>query len=246
MRTPESSDLLLRPAVQDDRRELVALVQVTRRATEDEMPPLRRSEVEIDAFLEGRIALGEVWVAAERQLVGLAVLTRDWLHSLYVGPQHQGAGVGSMLLDLVKAQRPTGFGLWVFASNVSARGFYRRHGLVELEHTDGSAAEEGAPEVRMVWPGTDPLKGLRRGIDEVDDQLAELLARRFALTAAVQGEKRRAGLPAGTVGRDVAREQEILSRMTAHSPGLDVDRVARVMSVVIHESLDQWAAQQAE
>lgn len=244
MRTPEPADLVLRPAVQEDRRELVALVQVTRRAAGEGMPPLRRSEAEIDAFLEGRIALGEVWVAVERQLVGLAVLTRDWLHSLYVGPHHQGAGVGSMLLDLVKAQRPDGFGLWVFASNDSARGFYRRHGLVELEHTDGSAAEEGAPEVRMVWPGQEPLTGLRRWVDEVDDQLAELLARRFALTAAIQGEKRRAGLPAGVVGRDVTREQEIVSRMTAHSPGLDAARVARVMSVVISESLDQWAARQ--
>lgn len=241
MRTPDPSELTLRPAVEEDLAELVSLVQVTRRAAEPEMPPLARGEAEIAAFLQSRIALGQVWVAVERQVVGLAVLTRDWLHSLYVGPHHQGTGVGSMLLDLVKAQRPGGFGLWVFAGNDSARGFYRRHGLVELEHTDGSASEEHSPEVCLLWPGEQPLSGLRTWIDEVDDQLAELLARRFALTAAVQAEKRRAGLPAGTRGRDADREAEIVARMSAHSPGLAPDRIERVMSVVIGESLAQWA-----
>lgn len=239
MSQPEP-DLIVRPAVADDVDDLVALIQVTRRAAEPDVPPLRQGPAELGAFLESRAALGEVWVAEDAQPVGVAILTRDWLHSLYVGPQHQGRGVGSLLLELVKAQRPGGFGLWVFAANDSARGFYRRHGLIELEHTDGSGNDEGEPDIRMVWPGERPLEGLRSWINEIDQELAELLARRFALTAAVQGEKARSGAPAGPEGRDAGREAAIVEQMLLHAPGLDRSSVARIMDVVIAESLEQW------
>ena len=46
--------------------------------------------------------------------------------------------------------------------------FYRRHGLVDLERTDGSANEERAPDIRMAWPGADPLAFYRGLIDDVD------------------------------------------------------------------------------
>ena len=154
-------------------------------------------------------------------------LDDDFLDALYVGPDHQGLGIGTALLDLAKARRPDGFGLWVFASNAPARGFYHRHGLVELEHTDGSGNEEHSPDVRMAWPGTDPIAFLRRQIDEVDDELALLLARRFALTATVQGYKQPAG-PRGPRPRAGARDRRA-QRMAAHAPGLGADAIGRIM-----------------
>ena len=72
--------------------------------------------------------------------------------------------------------RPDGFCLWVFESNTGARAFYARHGLVELERTDGSGNEEKAPDVKMAWPGHDPVAFFRGLIDEVDAGLGELLA----------------------------------------------------------------------
>jgi chorismate mutase len=143
-----------------------------------------------------------------------------------------------MLLDLVKSRRPDGFGLWVFASNAPARAFYLRHGLIELETTDGRDNQEHAPDVRMVWPGTDPRRYLREQIDVLDEDLAQLLARRFALTAAVQGYKPRGG----HVDRDPQREREIAERMAHHVPGLEVERVARVLDVIITEGIDRWEA----
>lgn len=47
----------------------------------------------------------------------------------------------------------TGLTLWVFETNVDARRFYRDHGFVEVERTDGSANEERSPDVRYAWPG---------------------------------------------------------------------------------------------
>jgi len=70
-------------------------------------------------------------------------------------PRRSGAGqgIGAALLDLAKALRPGGFSVWVFVSNVGARRFYRRQGLVEVEFTEGSGSEEGVPDVRMTWLG---------------------------------------------------------------------------------------------
>ena len=174
----------------------------------------------------------EVWLAEiDGVLVGYARFTATWLDDLYVVPAYAGQGVGSALLDVVKAQRPDGFCLWVFEMNVPARGFYARHGLVELEHTDGSANEEQAPDVRMAWPGREPLAFLRRLIDEVDDQLGDLLARRAALTAAVQDIKH-------DPSRDPAREQEIAEAMALRAPALGVERLSRIVHTIITESLD--------
>ena len=85
------------------------------------------------------------------EVVGYVRLTPTWLDDLYVAPQHVGQGIGSVLLDVAKSVRPDGFSLWVFETNTPARAFYRRHGLVEREHTDGSDNEERAPDLRMSW-----------------------------------------------------------------------------------------------
>ena len=92
------------------------------------------------------------------------------------------------------------------------------------------------------WPGSasDPLAYLRRRIDAVDDELAVLLARRTALTAAVQDHKATTGEYAGQRGRDAEREAEIVARMAQHVPELGPERIARVMHTVIEESIAAW------
>jgi chorismate mutase/GNAT superfamily N-acetyltransferase len=230
---PDVTDLLLRPATTDDAEELTELYLATRHAAVPAMPPQLHSRDSVVALMTGVIVDKEVWVAELDDLVGFATLAPAFLDALYVGPAHQGFGIGTALLELAKARRPDGFALWVFASNAPARGFYRRHGLVELEHTDGSANEERSPDLRMAWPGTDPIAFLRGQIDEVDDELALVLARRFALTAVVQDHKDQPGEP----GRDRVREREIVERMASHVPELGIERLGRIMDTVIGESL---------
>ena len=235
-----TDDVTLRPALAEDLPEVAELYIATRRDAFPAMPAPVHSDDEIRSWVPTLAGSKEIWLAetggSGGDLLGFAVLDRNWLDSLYVGPRHQARGIGSALLDLVKSLRPDGFALWVFASNAAARGFYHRHGLVELEHTDGSANEEGSPDVRMAWPGTDPVGYLRSEIDQVDDELAALLARRFALTATVQGFKSAPGRP----GRDPEREAEIAARMARHVPGLGAAAVQRIMHVVIEESLEAF------
>jgi chorismate mutase/ribosomal protein S18 acetylase RimI-like enzyme len=228
------TEFVLRPAVQQDMAEVAEVYIATRRAAVPSMPASIHTDEQTRTFFAAMPATREIWVAEEDAVVGFLVLDDVWLDSLYVGPSHQGTGVGSMLLDLAKAQRPDGFALWVFEANTPARAFYRRHGLIELEHTDGLANEEKTPDLRMAWPGEQPMSYLRGQIDQVDDDLAQLLARRVALTGAVQGYKERPG----HAGRDAAREAQIVARMLPHVGAIDAAGLTRVMHEIISASLD--------
>jgi len=105
---------------------------------------------------------------------------------------------------------------------------------VELQRSDGAANEEGAPDLRLAWPGEQPLQFLRGLVDEVDTELAALLERRAALTRAIQGYKP----VSGHAGRDAARERQIAERMSEQAPRLGADRLQRIIHAVITESLD--------
>ena len=223
------TELVLRPGHEGDSDCLASIYLQARAAAP--MPAPVHTEAAIRYWLSGRLAEDEVWVAETGgQPVGYARLTPTWLDDLYVLPTHQGDGVGSALLDLACQLRPNGLSLWVFESNQPAQAFYDRHGFVELERTDGSANEERQPDIRMVWPGDKPLQFFRGQIDEVDVQLGDLLARRAALTAAVQPLKT-------TPGRDPQREAEIARAVAERAPALGEERVARIIDAIITESI---------
>lgn len=227
---PADGGLVLRPAEEDDADALALIHLLARRAAP--MPDPVHPDDDVRRWLRGRIAADETWVAeVDGVPVGYARTTPGWLDDLYVQPAHQGGGVGGALLELVRARQPEGFCLWVFESNLPARAFYARHGLVELERTDGGANEERQPDIRLAWPGAEPLTFLRRLVDDVDTQLGDLLARRAALTRAIQQFKT-------SSERDPARERVVAEHLATRAPTLGVDRLERIVHVVITESLD--------
>lgn len=229
------SELSLRRANVDDLPAIAELYQRVREAAVPAMPPLVHTPGDVVAWTRGwDLSVREVWVAETDHLVGFLAMTGSWLDDLYVDPAGQRDGVGSALLEVAMATHPQGFALWVFETNHPALAFYRRHGLVELERTDGSGNEERSPDIRMVWPGEDAVGFLRGQIDEVDRELGQLLARRAALTAVVQDHK---PVP-GQAGRDPLREREIAEGMAVHAPALGADRLARIVHTIISESLD--------
>lgn len=230
---PVSESVLLRPATADDLPVVGDLYLRSRAAAVPAMPATTHTDDEVHAWVSGwDLDDQDVWVAEDDDvLLGYARVHGAWLDDLYVAPEAAGRGIGSALLDLVRSRSPGGFCLWVFESNAPARGFYARRGFIELECTDGSANEERAPDIRMAWPGVDPLTFLRGLIDDVDEQLGDLLARRAALTRAVQPHKAGAG-------RDPERERAIAAQLAHRAPALGVTRLSRIVDVIVAESLD--------
>ncbi|MQW76453.1 GNAT family N-acetyltransferase [Nocardioides sp. dk4132] len=148
------ADLLLRPAGPEDAPGVVAVHLASRAAAvaAGTMPPAARPEAEVRRWLTERLRTDETWVAeVDGEVVGYLRLVADWIDDLYVAPTHANQGIGGLLLDLAKQRCPHGLGLWVFEINTPARRFYARHGLVEVEHTDGSDNEERQPDLRMEW-----------------------------------------------------------------------------------------------
>ncbi|RYB95581.1 GNAT family N-acetyltransferase [Nocardioides oleivorans] len=225
-------DLSLRPATAADLPAVAEVHLASRAGAGEAFPPDVHSADEARAWVAGwDLASYDVHVAElGGRVVGYTRATPTWLDDLYVLPDAQGSGVGTALLLRILAEHPHGVGLWVFESNVPAREFYARHGFLALERTDGSANDEKAPDIKLVWPGRAPLAFLRSMIDEVDLVLGDVLARRTALTRVVQGIK-------PTTERDPAREAEIARRVADVVPELGVERVARIVDLIIAESI---------
>lgn len=228
-----STELALRPATAADLPSLARIQLAARRAAGDAFPPGAHGDDDVLAWVSGwDLTSYDVWLATrDGHVAGYSRATSTWLDDLYVHPDHQGSGVGSALFDTAAAHRPDGFCLWVFESNAPARAFYRRLGCLELERTDGAGNEEHAPDIRVAWPGPQPLSFLRGLIDDVDLVLGDVLARRTALTRVVQSVK-----PAAD--RDARRESEIARRVAGIAPELGEERVARIVDVIITQSLD--------
>ena len=147
------TDVVIRRAEPDDAPRLARIHIDARLAA---MPPTIHPEHEVVAWVAGNIERDEVWVAeVDGAPAAYSRLTPGWLDDLYVDPAHARQGLGSALLGLAKARQPQGFGLWVFEMNTPARAFYARHGLVEVERTDGSDNEEKEPDIRVEWRASD-------------------------------------------------------------------------------------------
>ena len=98
------------------------------------------------------IARHEVWVIEEQsRVVGFAGLSPGWLDHLYMHPDSQRQGLGSILLQYIKKLQPEGLQLWVFQQNAEARRFYERHDFRLEKLTDGSGNMEREPDALYSW-----------------------------------------------------------------------------------------------
>ena len=147
--------LELRPATATDATQIAELYLASFKATYDF--PLAHTDDQVRRWIaEVLLPTHEVWVAASREgsILGMMALSSDMLDQLYVAPAWTGRGIGSHLVELAKRRRPGGLDLYTFQVNRNARGFYQRRGFIEVSVGDGSANEEGQPDVRYAWRST--------------------------------------------------------------------------------------------
>lgn len=120
--------------------------------------PVGHSDAEVRRWMaDDMIGRTDMTVAeVDGVIVGFMVLETTapgcgWIEQLYLDPTWMGRGLGERFLDTAKHRCAGELQLWTFAVNGSARRFYAGAGFQEMEHTDGSANEERAPDVRMRW-----------------------------------------------------------------------------------------------
>jgi ribosomal protein S18 acetylase RimI-like enzyme len=147
----------VRPARIDEKDALARLLVRARNGMEY-VPPVPEEHVPLiadDLFSRHE----DVWLAEEDGLpVGFLAIRRSrtegWeiLEKLYVEPEAQSRGIGTVLLDQAKALRPDGLHLWVFQKNTGAIRFYERHGFRLVKLTDGAENTEREPDALYAWP----------------------------------------------------------------------------------------------
>ncbi len=131
----------------------VAAIYETARAEMTYLPVLHTRDETLSYFANLLQTYDSVVVTAEPDIVGFVIFEQHVLHHLYVRSDHRRQGIGSALLEWVKAQSQGDLELWTFQYNLTARRFFERHGLVCEEETDGSHNEEKVPDARYVWSG---------------------------------------------------------------------------------------------
>src|SRR6478735_8505869 len=143
----------LRDATDRDAEEITAVFFASRAAA---LPGLRRVHSDEDtlAWITHVLLPGSrTWVAEGEsgELLGFASLDGDELDQLYLRPDTVRQGVGTRLLERVKAASRGELSLYTFRRNSGARAFYERHGFVAVAYDDGSRNEENEPDVLYRW-----------------------------------------------------------------------------------------------
>ena len=90
------------------------------------------------------------------QLLGFAATADGWLQHLYVDTDHQGQGIGRMLLEDAQRSCRGSLSLRVFTRNSHARRFYEAAGFIVADGSDGSCNEEQEPDLTYIWTGQLP------------------------------------------------------------------------------------------
>lgn len=116
----------------------------------DWMPKLYALD-EVIGFCAIMIERGWVTVAQDQgRVVGFLARDRDEVCSLYLAAAVRGRGFGRALLADAKAASPR-LVLRTVEANEAAQRFYHRQGFIEVERGDGSANEEGLPDITYHW-----------------------------------------------------------------------------------------------
>jgi ribosomal protein S18 acetylase RimI-like enzyme len=135
-----ANPVFVRPWQESDRPFLRTLFLHARR---EAWPWLNSEEWQLEDF-DAVTRDEQIWVAVQNgHRVGFAsVLPNDnFLHNLFVGPEHQGLGVGSVLLEQVQKTFTSTGALKCLVKNERAVAFYQRHGW-HIEATGDSPEGE--------------------------------------------------------------------------------------------------------
>jgi ribosomal protein S18 acetylase RimI-like enzyme len=147
---------MLRPATREDAAAIARVHRLAMRISLPFLPELHTQEEDLWFVRERLSANNTVWVTeVASEVAGYIAFHDGWIDHLFVHPDHQGVGLGPILLDKA-LEDGTERQLWTFQQNTRARAFYEKRGFVAVEFTDGEGNEEKTPDVRYVRVAKSP------------------------------------------------------------------------------------------
>jgi ribosomal protein S18 acetylase RimI-like enzyme len=131
----------------------VTAVHLASRAAAMPWLPVVHTPAETRWWVE-HVVLGRFrsWVAVDDDVVvGFVSVDDGRLEQLYLRPDRQRQGIGTLLFRQAQQAEPGGLTLAVFSRNTPARAFYERLGCRLVGEGDGRDNEEREPDVTYVW-----------------------------------------------------------------------------------------------
>ncbi|MGX8011171.1 N-acetyltransferase family protein [Mesorhizobium sp. ORM8.1] len=142
-------EITLRPATGSDATAIAEMMRASLNAF-GWMPALHTPEEDLFFIRDVILPRQQVTVAeAGGAIIGFIAVSGEWVEQLYLDPAWTGQAIGSRLLARATAGMPL-IKLHCFQANSGARRFYERHGFRAESFGDGSANEEGLPDILYV------------------------------------------------------------------------------------------------
>jgi putative acetyltransferase len=152
LRRMTHSEIVIRPASEDDVPQLVEVWFDTWHATSPDLEHPQPIELWAQRFYTEILPNETVLIAeCNGYPAGFMALreAEGYLHLLYVSPEYQQHGVGSLLLAEAIRRCPTGLRLTTLESNTDARAFYERRGWTAGKST--RHPRTGHPSLEYRW-----------------------------------------------------------------------------------------------
>ena len=151
-RVSQLMSAVLRSANEGDAADVVRVLRASRLCFLPYAPPVRSAAEDLAWARDSLIPSGAVTVATvDDSVIGVLAVSRaegaNWIDQLYIQPEYCGRGVGSQLMTVALSSLHRPIRLYTFQQNGGARRFYEGFGFVPIEWGDGSANEEGCPDV---------------------------------------------------------------------------------------------------
>ena len=143
---------LLRRGVEADAAAVTRIHITSMRAAMPYLPVVHDEQQTLDFFTNVVLCEQEVWVAVRSERVeGFISFHAGRIEHLYVDPESQSLGIGSMLLQKAKDESNGRLELYVYLRNTDARRFYEKNGFSLVEMSSGSDNEHKEPDGLYMW-----------------------------------------------------------------------------------------------
>lgn len=136
-----------------DLQEMPQASRIHRASFDDRLPWLKglHTPQEDQWFYENCIFTQcNIWAVFAPEMTGIIAFKTGWIEQLYILPEFQGRGIGSVLLKQAQQTFPH-LQLWTFQRNIQAQKFYGKHGFTAIDQTDGRNNEEKEPDILFEW-----------------------------------------------------------------------------------------------